>query len=165
VQDTLQSYTSAGIEKGGRLAQKQVKSNETGGPVQKRDLVTGGAIALVGALVYVNALHNPFVYDDHRLIIDNTSLTDLHNWRAILYHDISRPLVNLSYAIDYAIWRGANPVGFHLTNLAIHVVNILLLYSLASSLADDHRMARHEARRARNPPPWPLRCCSPFIPF
>jgi protein O-mannosyl-transferase len=90
------------------------------------------------------------VYDDHRLILENTSLTDLHNWRALLYHDISRPLVNLSYAIDYAIWGGPDAVGFHLTNLAIHVVNILLLYSVASALADDHSALRHDRGRTRN---------------
>jgi hypothetical protein len=101
-------------------------------------------------LVYARVPGNPFVYDDHRLIIENTSLTDLHNWRALLYHDISRPLVNLSYAIDYALWRGPNPVGFHLTNLAIHVVNILLLYALASALADDHTILKHQSRRTRN---------------
>ena len=115
-----------------------------------RDRLMGPAIAAVGALVYVNALGNPFVYDDHRLIIENTSLKNLLGWRAIVYHDIARPLVNLSYAIDYAIWRGANPVGFHLTNLAIHVVNVLLLYNLAIALADDHAIARHESGRARH---------------
>jgi protein O-mannosyl-transferase len=127
-----------------------VKSNEIGQSPRKRDFIAGGAIALAGALVYVNALRNPFVYDDHRLILENTSLTDLHNWRAILYHDISRPLVNLSYALDYAIWRGPNPVGFHLTNLAIHVINILLLYGLATALAEDHTIARHQSGRPRN---------------
>src|SRR4029078_2537001 len=45
---------------------------------------------------------------------------------------------------------GTNPVGFHLTNLAIHVVNILLLYNLASALAGDHAIVGHENGHARH---------------
>ena len=37
-------------------------------------------IALVG-LVYVNALQNPFVYDDFRTIVDNGSITNLTDAR------------------------------------------------------------------------------------
>ena len=32
--------------------------------------------------------------------------------RAIVLHDVTRPMVNLSYAIDRAIW-GAEPFGYH----------------------------------------------------
>ena len=127
-----------------------MKSQEAGARNGNRDLVTGGAIALLGALVYANALRNPLVYDDHRLIISNTSIVDLHNWRAIAIHDISRPLVNLSYALDYALWGGVNAFGFHLTNLAIHIVNILLVYALATALAEDHSTLRHEEKASRN---------------
>jgi protein O-mannosyl-transferase len=126
-----------------------VKKQETdaGLRIRAHKLITGRTIALLGAVVYLNALKNPFVYDDHRLIIDNTSLQNLSDWRAILYHDIARPLVNLSYAIDYLIWGGTNAVGFHLTNLTIHVVNILLVYGLATGLADDHKTSHHEPER------------------
>jgi tetratricopeptide (TPR) repeat protein len=126
-----------------------VKKQETKDALRTRahKLITGRTIALLGAVVYLNGLKNPFVYDDHRLIIDNTSLQNLSDWRAILYHDISRPLVNLSYAIDYLIWGGTNALGFHLTNLVIHVVNILLVYGLATGLADDHKTSHHEPER------------------
>jgi protein O-mannosyl-transferase len=126
-----------------------VKKQETKAASRTRayKLVTAPSIALLGALVYLNALKNPFVYDDHRLILDNTSLQNLSDWRAILYHDIARPLVNLSYAIDYLIWGGINALGFHLTNLAIHVVNILLVYGLATGLAEDHKASHHEPER------------------
>jgi tetratricopeptide (TPR) repeat protein len=126
-----------------------VKKQETEAALRTaaHQLITGPTIALLGAVVYLNALKNPFVYDDHRLILDNTSLQHLGDWRPILYHDISRPLVNLSYAIDYLIWGGTNAFGFHLTNLAIHVVNVLLVYGLASGLAEDHKTSRHEPER------------------
>ena len=34
------------------------------------------AAVLLAGLVYLNSLHNPFVYDDVRSILNNRSLTD-----------------------------------------------------------------------------------------
>ncbi len=87
--------------------------------------------------VYANALFNPFVYDDHRLILENTSIQHLADWRAIVVHDMTRPLVNFSYALDYAIWGGRSPFGFHFTNVLIHAANVVLLFQLAFALATD----------------------------
>src|SRR5262245_3391297 len=95
-------------------------------PKLKRRGIFACAIAIVLAgLVYANALHNPFVYDDHRIIVENRSLADLSNVRAILWHEVTRPVVNFSYAIDQAIW-GPAPFGFHLTNVLLHMINVAL---------------------------------------
>ncbi len=93
-------------------------------------------VALLGGVVYLNALRNPFVFDDHRLIIENRSLADLSDVPAIVWRDVTRPLINLSYAVDRAIW-GASPVGFHLTNVLLHMVNIVLVFAMAWALAQD----------------------------
>jgi hypothetical protein len=83
--------------------------------------------ALLGALVYLNALHNPFIYDDYRTIVANGSITSLWKLRAIVVHDIARPLVNLSYAVDHQIW-GEAPFGFHLTSVLLHVPVVLFFH-------------------------------------
>jgi len=88
------------------------------------------------AAVYLNALHNPFIYDDHRLIVENDSLSALPNLLAIAVHEITRPLVNLTYAIDWSIW-GLDPFGFHLTNVLLHMVNVALVFLLAGRLTVD----------------------------
>src|SRR5262249_42369831 len=75
--------------------------------------------ALLAAVVYLNALHNPFVYDDARTVVGNPSLQDLHNWRWVLLYSPFRPVVNISYALDAALW-GMQPLGFHLTSLLLH---------------------------------------------
>src|SRR5713101_4374894 len=102
----------------------------------------GRRLALVaaglGGLVYLNALHNPFVYDDYRTIVDNGSIQTLLQPRAIVMHEPTRPLVNLSYAIDRALW-GAAPFGFHLTNLLLHVLNVGLLFLIARRLVEDQQ--------------------------
>ena len=50
--------------------------------------------------LYLNALDNPFVYDDFRLIVENTSILNVSDLQTVIVRDITRPLVNLSYAID-----------------------------------------------------------------
>jgi tetratricopeptide (TPR) repeat protein len=100
-----------------------------------------GCATLAGGLVYLNALHNPFVYDDFHTVVENPSLHSLANLTAIVLHAVTRPLVNLSYAIDYAAW-GSGPFGFHLTGVLLHMLNVALLFVLAQRLAADSTDAR-----------------------
>jgi len=95
--------------------------------------------ALLAAAVYVNALDNPFVYDDHDTVVANPSLVDPSNIRFVLVHSPFRPLVNLSYAVDRTLW-GMQPFGFHLTNVVLHALVVVLLYVFVRvSLADARR--------------------------
>jgi Flp pilus assembly protein TadD len=91
--------------------------------------------SFVATVAYLNALDNPFVYDDHRTILENASLLS-DDWRIWFWHDVSRPLVNLSYVLDFRLW-GGSPFGFHVTNLALHAFTVLLVVRLATALADD----------------------------
>jgi tetratricopeptide (TPR) repeat protein len=104
-------------------------------------LAASALAALAAALsvaAYVNALHNPFVYDDRGTVVQNPSLGDLGNLHWILIYSPFRPLVNLSYALDHR-WWGLDPFGYHLTNLALHVLNVALFFGLAAALARDRR--------------------------
>jgi protein O-mannosyl-transferase len=103
-----------------------------------KSLNVGAQVAALAAatLVYLNALHNPFVYDDHRLILENVSIRRISDLRPLIWHDVSRPLVNLSYALDHATW-GLQPFGFHLTNLLLHLLNILLVFRVAEAATVD----------------------------
>lgn len=95
--------------------------------------------------VYLNSLHNPFVYDDHRLIVDNTSLSAFPNLLAIALHEMTRPLVNLTYAVDHAVW-GLDPFGYHVTNIALHAVNVALMFGLVWRWTASHATAHGPAR-------------------
>jgi Flp pilus assembly protein TadD len=94
--------------------------------------------ALLAVLLYASSLDNPFVYDDYRLIVENPSIQDLSSVLTILARDITRPLVGVSYALDTAIW-GTSPFGYHLTNVLLHAVNVVLVYWLALLAASDWR--------------------------
>ena len=90
-------------------------------------VLTCSAAVLLAGLVYLNTLHNPFVYDDARSILNNRSLTTRASVTAVVRENVSRPLVSLSYFIDHAIW-GPAPFGYHVTNVLLHMLNVALLF-------------------------------------
>jgi hypothetical protein len=99
-------------------------------------LLAGGAAAAMAISVYANALHNPFVYDDYHTVIENASIRTVTNLRAIFWHDVTRPVVNFSYAVDRAFW-GPATFGFHLTSVLLHALNVILLFVLARRMQLD----------------------------
>src|SRR5262249_28726875 len=103
----------------------------------QRHAVFAGVAALLAGAAYLNALGNPFVYDDYRTVIDNASIAKLDLY-SIVVHNLTRPLINLSYAIDRALW-GAAPFGFHVTSVLLHAANVILLFHLAARLIGDWR--------------------------
>jgi Flp pilus assembly protein TadD len=116
-----------------------------------RGLAACAAAASLAGIVYVNALHNPFVYDDERTILDNASIWNLRDLRSIVLHEVTRPLVNLSYAIDRVIW-GAAPFGFHVTSVLMHVLNVTLLFRLVWHLASDRSSGSESGSRSAERP-------------
>jgi len=94
------------------------------------------AVAVLASAAYFNALDNPFVYDDHDTVIGNRSLADLSNLRFILVYTPFRPLVNASYAFDRWLWD-YRPLGYHLTNVVLHVMVVVLLYAWIRRVIED----------------------------
>jgi len=112
-----------------------------------RTLAACVAATVLAGLVYLNALHNPFVYDDYHTVVANRSIQSPTTLRALLLHDASRPLVNLTYGLDRMLW-GAAPFGFHVTNVLLHMVNVVLLFQVARRLeghSDGSRLAAFAA--------------------
>jgi protein O-mannosyl-transferase len=96
-------------------------------------------LATLAIVVYVNALHSPFVYDDRTEVVQNLAIRRLPDVRAVIQASPARPVVMLSYAVNYSIGQ-LDPFTYHVTNLSLHVVNVLLLFWLVLGLrrsADD----------------------------
>ena len=91
-------------------------------------------LVFAGALAYANALRTPFIYDDTAAIVDNPHVKTLQVPDALFAArenpTAGRPLVNYSFALNYAV-GGVNPVGYHLVNIAIHILCALLLFAIA----------------------------------
>jgi len=113
-----------------------VSSTKASARWTNRDVMACSASAALAGLVYLNALHNPFVYDDHRTILDNGSIWNVWDLRTIVGHEATRPLINFSYAIDRALW-GTEPFGFHLTSVLLHMLNVALLYRFVWHVTGD----------------------------
>jgi protein O-mannosyl-transferase len=90
---------------------------------------------LVGTLgLYAPVRHFNFVYfDDKEYVTENPHLDAGLTARNVLwafthaYAGNWHPLTWVSHMVDRAIW-GLNPAGHHLTNVAIHSLNAVLLY-------------------------------------
>ncbi len=96
------------------------------------------AAALIGAigLVYANSLAVPFVFDDYSAIVTNPTLRHLWPLGPVLAPPHAagetvggRPLLNVSFAINYAI-GGLGVRGYHVGNILFHCATTLLLCGL-----------------------------------
>jgi len=97
-------------------------------------------------LVYWNVFFNDFLvtWDDDVYVLDNPYLSisefgDILHLFTITYEGNYHPLTLLSLAIDYWMW-GKQPIGYHLTNILLHLLNSLLVYWLAIILIN-HRLS------------------------
>lgn len=87
------------------------------------------AIVLATVLVYSNTLGASFQFDDAPNIVRNPWIRDLGN----LWPPSGRRWVGmLTFALNYRL-GGLDVLGYHLVNLAIHVVNALLVAGLAAA--------------------------------
>ena len=104
----------------------------------------------MGALVYARAASGPFVFDDQTAIVSNESVRSLWPVGPLFAQapDLTtsgRPVVALSFALDYAI-AGLDPRVFRATNLGLHVLCALLLAEvLQRTLAGPRLAARFSA--------------------
>ena len=90
-------------------------------------------LAALGFLLYFNSLGGGFVWDDSGLIAGQEEyLEDLSNLPAVFFKPnfevpYHRPLLWASFFFDYSLW-GLKPIGFHITNVALHIINTGLVY-------------------------------------
>jgi len=111
-----------------------------------RGLILAALAADLAVLVYLNALPHPFVYDDLVGVVGNPALVDGAGPLEVVRQNVFRPVVNLSFALDHALW-GFRPVGYHLTSVLLHALNVALLFVLARRLAVDWRGGDAETGR------------------
>lgn len=104
------------------------KRSNTGAALDSRHwrIWIGLALLLVSVSLYLNTLGHDFVFDDVTLILQNPSVRNL-DWVSIVYWDGYRPVRTLSYALNYLV-GGEDPFGYHLVNILLHGLNVLLAY-------------------------------------
>jgi tetratricopeptide (TPR) repeat protein len=101
------------------------------------------ALFLLGLLalnifLYIGCLQYNFLKDDYRLILENPRIKDFDAFISAIgskffsfpdypYLHYWRPISLFSFFLDYQLW-GVNPSGYHLTNIILNVLTVILLF-------------------------------------
>lgn len=99
------------------------------------------ALAVVTVLVFLPGLSGRFLFDDYPNIVSNARIhATAFTWEAILkaarayeHGAFGRPLATISFALNH-VAGGTDPYGYKVINVAIHVLNALLVFFLTRML-------------------------------
>lgn len=106
-------------------------------------------------LLYLPGLHGTFLFDDFPNIVDNTALhvtqSSMQAWLQAAWaspsSDLQRPLASLSFGLNH-YFTGLDPWWMKATNLAIHLLNGLLLYTLLRRICKQGSSAQEAQQRS-----------------
>ena len=94
-------------------------------------------LILVTFIVFLPALYSGYIYDDYRFIVDNPSMNESIDLKAVFLdpgtmdnqrvHDIYRPLRTLAFAIERRI-GGQGPLLHHIVGILMHLINTCLVF-------------------------------------
>ena len=91
------------------------------------------ALIACGFVCYVGAINSFFLADDFdciRSVVEGGPF-GLWSTRGCAFF---RPLASLSFFLDHAVW-GLRPIGYHLTNLVLHLISAVLVAQIVLVLA------------------------------
>ena len=109
----------------------------------------GWRLIALGALVlaaYSNSFHAALIFDNAAIIGQDTRIraATLDNIALILKHEywypsatsgLYRPITTFSYLVNYAVLGNElRPAGYHAVNLALHLINVALVYALGIAI-------------------------------
>lgn len=112
----------------------------------KKTILLLAGICLYCFMLYYSSFSNDFTLrDDDDYVTKNYLLGDL-SWNGIkkifvtLYYNGHLPVTILSLAFDYHFW-GLNPVGYHITNFALHIINTILVFQVIKTISKRNEVA------------------------
>ena len=107
---------------------------------------------LIVLAVNVSVVGGGFLWDDFSLIHVNPDIKSLKNIPSFFTRNFwsfggrggikgyYRPIISISYAIDYALYK-LKPWGYHLTNLLFHLFVVIFLFYLVKKVEEDAFLA------------------------
>ena len=136
---TLQKKT---VVKKSSPPEKQLFSKRTA------DLLGLMVILILGIIVYSNSFYCSFHFDDFQNIVENTKIQNLSDVNAWWNFVPSRPVGNLTFALNYHFAKLSLPY-WHLVNLLIHLINACLVWALtrllfSTSSLKDKPVSKHK---------------------
>ena len=105
-------------------------------------------IALAGLVLYARSVRFDFTYLDDFIMVFNglNAAGKPSGIFGIFFHNLYmsseyyRPILSLSFIIDGKLW-GLNPMGYHVTNVMLHILASCLVYKLFMGLGYDRKPA------------------------
>jgi len=96
-------------------------------------LRAGAALLLLALVAYVPVTRNGYIWDDDAYVTQNLTLRSPAGLWKIWFVPLSLPqyypLVHSTFWIEYHLW-GLAPLGYHVVNVLLHMVSILLFWRL-----------------------------------
>jgi tetratricopeptide (TPR) repeat protein len=96
-----------------------------------------GLLVAMTLVVYRPVLDNGFIWDDDDYVVDNPTLRTAEGLRRI-WLDYGAtpqyyPMVHSTFWVEYQLWQ-LEPVGYHVVNVLLHALGVVLLWRLLSLL-------------------------------
>lgn len=91
--------------------------------------LAAAALVLITGAAYLNSFPGAFHFDDYALILESPLVTERFEYGAFLEQYGGRPLTLWTFHLNYLV-SGPQAWTFHLVNLLLHLVVVLLLFHL-----------------------------------
>ena len=98
--------------------------------------LSGALLALMTFAAYAPALRGGFLWDDDRYVSENPLMTvpgGLRRIWSVKQTDQYYPLVYSTFWAERRLW-GLDPIGYHVANVMLHILNALLVWLLLRRL-------------------------------
>lgn len=107
-------------------------------------------LCVLGLTIYSNTFGNKFVWDDDFLVVKNDYIKSWSNLPLLFNSELRvfssdlsnyfRPIQSLTYLFDYTFWK-LNPIGYHLTNILLHLLVTFLLFKTIEIISKNKQIA------------------------
>jgi len=104
---------------------------------RRNDLISGFLLVLITIIVYLPLLKAGYIWDDGGWVVHNPLMTSPHGLWDIWFEPSKSlqyyPLVFTGFWIEHQLW-GIAPLGYHLVNIILQVVDALILWRVLRML-------------------------------
>jgi len=106
-------------------------------------LAGGMGLAILAGVIYAPALHGTWLWDDAENLPDNPVFKSGQAWAEIWSGRVLLDYYPIKDTVQWVQWQlwGDHTLGYHLTNLALHVLSALLLWRILERLGLKARWA------------------------
>src|SRR5205814_9829174 len=105
----------------------------------------GILLPALAVFAYASSLHGKFVFDDQQIVMQNPQLMNVKKVGGAISLEAGWPqLLFFTYGLNYYA-SGLDTFSYHVVNVFVHCVNVLLVYGIILAAIRDDTRARFAA--------------------